>query len=110
MNDWEYPLINEYRVEHISSDYIALTHPTAGEIGSVLRFSYGNRFIAIEVSQNRENEGEYFIIDSKNHQKYGPLYTMEEYNDLLQDLDADNMGEWIVTIPAPKDALFPRIG
>ena len=48
---------------------------------------------------------DFYIVDTEMHKRYGP-FDEQTYNEKLEEFGITDMGEWLVTSPAPEGARF----
>lgn len=122
LNDWTYPLPNEYEMYHINSKTILITplykdkNPDSELIGipaHIVSFCLNSRFVCAKTI-NTENEPRddvavsYYILDTLNQKVYGPFSSEQKYLSNVDALAITGLGEWIATSPAPEGAIFPQ--
>ena len=120
-NDWQYNLPNAYCIQYINSRDILLKDTDARSSSSsividryVTAFCYNDRFVGlqcVDVPQDAAEEidrthPDFYLVDTQDDAVYGP-FTEEVYRQTLEALKASEMCEWIATVPAPENAVFP---
>lgn len=117
---WKYLLPNNYEIKRINNTTVILGKKINNETVTVIdstiigveeyvsKFSYSDNYIAVMclIPTDTNIDIKYYIIDSKNANRYGPYNDEETFNKVKDKLVNENLGEWIDTIEKPKDAVL----
>lgn len=117
---WKYALPNDYEVKRINNTTVILGKKINGETTTkindttigveeyVSKFSYSDNYIAVMclISTDNSVDIKYYIIDSKNNNRYGPYKDEETFNKVRDKIVNEKLGEWIDTIEKPKQAVL----
>lgn len=116
---WTYDLPNNYAIKKTSDTEVVLGKyvdglfevEVAGEkIGVedyVAEFSYSENYISLKCLIPVENGVlvKFYIIDSLNDDIYGPYEIEETYNEVVEKIVDEELGDWIETIKMPEGAV-----
>ncbi|MCI8567783.1 MAG: hypothetical protein HFG48_00510 [Bacilli bacterium] len=117
---WKYLLPNDYEIKRVNNTTVILGKKVNNETTTVIdgvtvgveeyvsKFSYSDNYIAVMCLIPIDNniDIKYYIIDSKNNNRYGPYPDEETFNKVKDKLVSEKLGEWIDTIEKPKDAVL----
>lgn len=115
---WIYKLPNNYAIKKTSDTDVVLgkyikgsfsTKNNGKQIGVeeyIAEFSYGENYIALKCLETNSNSVKvnFYIIDSKNENIYGPYENEEIYNEVKEKIIDEELNEWIETINRPSGA------
>lgn len=116
---WTYDLPNSYAIKKTSDTEVVLGKYVDGlfeievngeKIGIedyIAEFSYSENYIALKclIPENAGVLVNFYIIDSLNANVYGPYETEEIYNEVVNRIVDEELGDWIETITMPDGAI-----
>lgn len=117
---WKLSLPNDYEIRRISNKSVILgkikdkeivTEIDGVEVGVeeyVSKFSYSDNYIMVMcLIPNDDNiDIKYYIIDSKNDNRYGPYNDEETLNKVKEKIVDEELSDWIDTIEKPENAVL----
>lgn len=120
LSDWHYDLPNGYQIVHISARNIICkdNNPVGGNAfvveAYVSEFCYNDRYIGlkrVDVPEDIQAEIDrsnpvYYLVNMTTKEIYGEL-SGSEYISKIEELNIENMCDWILTNPAPEGAYCP---
>ena len=90
--------VNPDKTPAHDEEYHKYVHnPTHAKIVLDSKDAYGPQFDAYVP--------DFYIVDTEMHKRYGP-FDEQTYNEKLEEFGITDMGEWLVTSPAPEGARF----
>ena len=116
---WTYNLPNDYAIKKTSDTSVVLGKYIDGlfevendgkQIGIeeyIAEFSYSKNYIALKCLESTTDniEVNFYIIDSKNENIYGPYKDEETYNKVEEKIVDEELNQWIETIKMPSGAI-----
>lgn len=124
LSDWHYDLPNGYQIVHVNSRQIICTEkdsPGAATSSIIVEahvseFCYNDRYIGLKRVDPPDDVQEaidlsnpvYYIVDMITKEIYGEL-SESEYTSKIEELNIENMCDWLLTNPAPEGAIYPEI-
>lgn len=123
LQDWIYDeLPNGYEIAHINSQDIELLKEEDGlhipKIDRYIKeFCYNDTYIgvkrlmidesipyeSVKIEEFDQSNLSYYLVDTADDNIMGP-YTDEEYEAKINELDIQDMCDWIKTVPRPQGA------
>ena len=122
--DWTYELCENYCIFRVNSSTIVLTVKEDDGRHSIVvneyltRFCYNDRFIAVrrlavpeyamfeDIMKMDFEQAVYYLIDAQCDEILGPFADKEAFDVACAEKQTGDLGAWIDTYPAPKDARF----
>lgn len=114
---WIYNLPNNYVIEKKSDTKVVIGKYIDGTLelkidnqvsidDYIAEFSYSENYVALKCVESTNNiEVKFYIIDTKNHNIYGPYHDEETYNLVADEIVDEKLGDWIKTITIPEGAI-----
>lgn len=115
---WIYNLPNNYVIEKKSDTKVVIGKYIDGTLelkidnqvsidDYIAEFSYSKNYVTLKCVESINNNiaVKFYIIDTKNHNIYGPYLDEETYNLVADEIVDEKLGDWIKTIARPKGAI-----
>lgn len=111
VSDWSYQLPNNYEVWRINSNSIIIkdmnTQKNVDEIsGFVKEFSYDSRYVFTRnvdsIESNNIFDEKYYVLDTEEKKVYDSCNSVDELNELAENLEIEIPIKWYRTSPDPN--------
>lgn len=109
---WDYDLPNDYVVKKESETEVIIGKYKNNQINKnkiineyIAEFSYSDNYISLKCLDvtNKNVKINFYIINSKNDEIYGPYYDYETYSNAKDEIINEKLSNWIETITNPNN-------